>query len=127
MLPAVRRPRLAVVRAQEGGSPPPTQQQQDDEARIAALEAAARARKGLKAEQAQAFRGTRSSQVGRGVVCGCCRGCAPGGCAGWRAGHAALQHCTGIVRWSKHSLIAANLPACALPPAGVVIRQRRHG
>ncbi len=52
-----------MVRAQEGGSPPPTQQEQEDEARIAALEAAARARKGIKSEQADAFRGSRSSQV----------------------------------------------------------------
>ncbi|PRW57443.1 hypothetical protein C2E21_3932 [Chlorella sorokiniana] len=74
----VRRPRLAVVRAQEGGSPPPTQQQQeDDEARIAALEAAARARKGFKAEQAEAFRGSRPAKASSS---------GSGGMADWKEG-----------------------------------------
>lgn len=63
---AARRQRLCVVRAQEGGSAPPPpeqqQQQQDDERRLEALEAAARARKGVKAEQADAFRGSPAAR-----------------------------------------------------------------
>lgn len=64
-LSAVRRPRLSLVHAQQGGgsSPPPSQQQQDDERRLEALEAAARARKGVKADQAEAFRGSRPASV----------------------------------------------------------------
>lgn len=67
------RRRLVAVRAQEGsGTPPPPKQESsaDDERRLEALEAAARARKGVKAEQADAFRGSRPAQTsgGRGTA-----------------------------------------------------------
>lgn len=51
----MRRHRLA-VRAEEG-APQPSQQQLDDERRLEALEAAAKARKGLKAAESEALRG----------------------------------------------------------------------
>lgn len=62
--PLRRRP--VAVRAQEGsGAPPPPQQESsaDDERRLEALEAAARARRGVKAEQSGASRSSRPSQV----------------------------------------------------------------
>lgn len=106
-----------MVRAQEGGSPPPTQQQQDDdEARIAALEAAARARKGFKAEQAEAYRGSRSTQVcasGMGVVALCVCGKL----------QSRLDHRPCLP--TGHHVEARGLSKCC--HAGFVFWQRRHG
>lgn len=68
------------MRAQEGSGAPPPQQQEsstDDERRLEALEASARARKGMKAEQAEAFRGSRPAQVGAALEGGLLAGACP--------------------------------------------------
>lgn len=84
------------MRAQEGsGTPPPPKQESsaDDERRLEALEAAARARKGVKAEQADAFRGSRPAQVGVGFACGlvAARESFSGGCMGQQTASSAPQ------------------------------------